>query len=71
MGNIHDELRRLFPHVVPRPCRKIGYVNRQDAEAHLAGLLTSPDVIDPAALYIYRCRNCSQFHVGHEKEKKP
>jgi hypothetical protein len=68
MGNLFDELRRVFPQVEPRTCKKIGHLTRAAAETQLASIVSSPDCIDADALRVYRCANCQQFHVGHSKE---
>lgn len=70
MGTLLDELRRLFPHVAPRPCRKVGHLTRASAEAQLASIRLAPDCVNADALGVYVCGNCGQFHVGHDKEKK-
>ena len=71
MGNLFDELRRVFPHVEPTTCRKIGHLTRAEAEAQLTSILSSPDCKDADSLRVYRCANCNQFHVGHSKEAQP
>lgn len=68
MGNLFDELRRVFPDVAPKTCRKVGHITRAEAEAQRESILRSPDCKDADALRVYRCTNCNQFHVGHAKE---
>lgn len=68
MGNLFDELRRVFPHVEVQTCRKIGHLTRAEAEAQRDSILRSPDCKDADSLRVYRCANCNQFHVGHAKE---
>lgn len=69
MGNLFEELRRMFPNVEPRPCKKIGHLTRASAEAQLASLRASPDCVNPDTLRIYECGSCRQLHVGHPKEE--
>jgi hypothetical protein len=70
MGNLFDELRRVFPHVAAQTCRKTGHLTREAAEAQRTSLLASPDCKDASSLRVYRCPNCNQFHVGHHKEER-
>lgn len=69
MGNLFDELRRVFPHVESKTCRKIGHLTPEAADAQLTSILQSPDCKDAGALRVYRCTNCNQYHVGHAKEE--
>lgn len=68
MGNLFDELRRVFPHVEVETCKKVGHLTFEAAEAQLTSLRSSPDCKDGDALRVYRCTRCQQFHVGHAKE---
>ena len=68
MGNLFDELRRVFPDAAPATCRKIGHLTMEAAEAQLASIRSSPDCEDGDGLRVYRCTNCSQLHVGHAKD---
>ncbi len=71
MGNLFEELRKIFPHVESTTCRKIGHLTQAEADAQLASILRSPDCKDAGSLRVYRCANCNQFHVGHSKEAEP
>ncbi len=47
-------------------CRKRAYKTPALADQHLQSLLALPDCINPETLYVYRCRSCQLWHVGHE-----
>lgn len=71
MGNLFEELRRVFPGVAAKTCRKVGHITREAADTQLASIRSSPDCKDADSLRVYRCSNCNQFHVGHSKEAQP